>query len=139
MAPRYHIPPHRGVTKGVIRTHLGLIIPKAREHCYIRVGDQIRHWEEGQCLVLDDTYDHEVRNDTDEQRVVLFLDVDRPLPLAGRLLNRVLLRVIHWTAYVKDAQRNLADWEDRFEAAVQTADGFTADSEDRPVGLRKAT
>ena len=124
VAPQYRIPPHRGVTKGVVRTHLGLMIPPDRENCWIRVGDQRRNWAEGKCLVLDDTYEHEVSNLTDQQRVVLFIDTERPLPWLPRLLNRLVLRVVRWTAYVKDARKNLYDWEERFETAVRTADGF---------------
>jgi beta-hydroxylase len=112
------------VTKGVVRTHLGLMIPPDRENCWIRVGDQRRNWAEGKCLVLDDTYEHEVSNLTDQQRVVLFIDTERPLPWLPRLLNRLVLRVVRWTAYVKDARKNLYDWEERFETAVRTADGF---------------
>jgi beta-hydroxylase len=129
LAPRYHIPPHRGVTKGVVRTHLGLIIPQDREACRIRVGDQTRHWEEGKCLVLDDTFEHEVFNETDEQRVVLIIDVERPLPLAARLLNRGILRAVQLTAYVQDARRNMSSWEDRFESAVQRADSYSAETD----------
>ncbi len=129
LAPGYHIPSHRGVTKGVVRTHLGLIIPRERERCRIRVGDQIRRWEEGKCLVLDDTFDHEVWNETGEQRVVLIIDVERPLPLPARLLNRLMLRAVQLTAYVQDARRNMSSWEDRFEAAVQRADSYTIDTD----------
>jgi beta-hydroxylase len=142
VAPGYHIPPHRGVTKGVIRIHLGLIVPKRSEQCFIRVGDQVRHWEEGKCIVLDDTYDHEVWNNTEELRVVLFIDVERPLPLAGRLLNKGLLKAVRWTAYFKDARANLQDWETRFEAAVRKADSFAVDSDgpsERPLGDKGAT
>ena len=131
LAPNYHIPPHRGVTKGVVRTHLGLIIPRDRERCRIRVGDQTRTWEEGKCLVLDDTFEHEVCNETDEQRVVLIIDVERPLPLAARLLNRGILRAVQLTAYVQDARRNMSSWEDRFESAVQRADSYSVDTESR--------
>ena len=130
VAPGYHIPAHRGVTKGVIRIHLGLMIPKQRDQCFIRVGNQTRHWEEGKCIVLDDTFDHEVWNKTNEQRVVLFIDVERPLPLLARLLNRGILRAVRWTAYFKDARANLNDWEERFEAAVRKADGFTVESDE---------
>lgn len=128
LSPRSHIPPHRGVTKGVVRTHLGLIIPRDQVACRIRVGDQTRHWEQGKCLVLDDTFDHEVWNDTDEQRVVFIIDVERPLPLAPRLFNRVLLKAVQLTAYVQDARRNISSWEDRFESAVQRAESYTLDT-----------
>jgi ornithine lipid ester-linked acyl 2-hydroxylase len=135
LAPGYHIPPHRGVTKGVVRTHLGLIIPREREACRIRVGDQTRRWEEGKCLVLDDTFEHEVWNETDEQRVVLIIDVERPLSLPARLLNRLMLRAVQLTAYVQDARRNLSSWEERFESAVQRADSYHMETDataDRP-------
>ena len=124
LAPGYHIPPHRGVTKGVIRCHLGLIVPEERERCVIRVDNQIRQWEEGKCLLFDDTYEHEVWNNTDQERAVLFLDIERPLRLPGRLVSKALLQALQWTAYVKDARNNLATWEDRFEAAVQRAEAF---------------
>ena len=124
LAPGYHIPPHRGVTKGLLRCHLSLIVPQQNQRCRIRVGDEIRHWEAGKCMIFDDTYDHEVWNDTDERRVVLFLDIERPLSLPGRLVNKAILRLIQMTAYVKDARKNLASWEERLASAVEQADGF---------------
>ena len=111
LAPGYHIPPHRGPTKGVIRIHLGLIVPQAREKCTLRVADQVSLWEEGKCVVFDDYYEHEVRNDTDQQRVVLFFDVDRPLPPLARRLNRLLIAGIKLSAYVQDAKKNALKWD----------------------------
>jgi beta-hydroxylase len=43
LAPGYHIPPHRGITKGLLRIHLGLLIPQQRERCRIRVAGEVRH------------------------------------------------------------------------------------------------
>jgi len=122
LAPHYHIPRHRGVTKSLLRTHLGLIIPAARDQCRMRVGDQMVHWEPGRCVVFDDFYHHEVWNDTDEQRVVLIFDFERPMRPLGRMVNRALMWGIKKSAYFKDAQRNLKTWDDRLESAVQTAD-----------------
>ena len=83
LSPRKHILDHRGPYKGVLRYHLGLIVPRKAEKCRIRVGEDIRHWQEGQSLMFDDTFNHEVWNDTDETRVVLFVDVLRPYPPPG--------------------------------------------------------
>ena len=47
LAPGKHLPPHTGPYKGVLRLHLGLLIPEPAEMCAIRVGSQIRHWQEG--------------------------------------------------------------------------------------------
>ena len=122
LAPRYHIPEHRGVTKSLLRTHLGLIIPQERDKCTMRVGGETVRWEPGKCVVFDDFYRHEVWNDTDEQRVVLIFDFERPMRPLGRRVNAVLMWGIKRTAYFKDAKRNQKNWDERLESAVQTAD-----------------
>jgi beta-hydroxylase len=60
-----------------------------------------------------------VWNDTDEQRVVLFFDVDRPLRPLGRLLNKLLLAGIRRSPYVRDARRNMLAWEKRYREREQ--------------------
>ena len=122
LAPGYHIPAHTGVTKGIVRAHLGLLIPQAREKCRIRVDNEIRAWEAGKVIVLDDTYEHEVWNDTDEERVILLFDFDRPMRWPGRLLNATLLFLMKFTAFYQEPKKNLANYEDRFEAATRRAD-----------------
>jgi beta-hydroxylase len=117
LAPGYHIPPHRGVTKSLLRCHLALVVPDDAENCTMRVADRTFHWEEGKCVVLDDTFEHEVRNDTDQQRVVLFLDIDRPMRLPGRIVSKVFIALLKRSAYVQDGLKNLAAWEERYEAA----------------------
>jgi beta-hydroxylase len=69
--------------------------------------------------VFDDYYEHEVRNETDQQRVVLFFDVDRPLPMVARGLNRLLIAGIKRSAYVQDAKRNALEWDQRFERMLE--------------------
>jgi beta-hydroxylase len=124
LSPRYHIPAHHGPTNGIIRVHLPLMVPRDRENCRIRVGDEILHWDEGKCIVFDDYYNHEVWNDTDETRVVLFFDVDRPMRPLGRFVNRLMIAGIKRSAYVKDAQKRLQVWEDKlrdFQATDKAA------------------
>lgn len=115
LSPGYHIPPHQGPIKGIIRVHLGLIIPEPSDQCRIRVDDRWSEWEEGKCIVFDDFFEHEVRNDTAHERVVLFLDVDRPMRLPGRVLNKLLIAGIKRSAYVQDARRNMLEWEQRYQ------------------------
>lgn len=122
LAPGYHIPAHKGVTKGILRSHLGLIIPKDREQCRIRVDDTITAWKEGEIFVFDDTYEHEVWNDTDEERVILLFDFDRPMKFWGRFTNGLFLRIMKFTAFYQDPKKNLADAEERLEAAIRQAD-----------------
>lgn len=111
LAPGYHIPPHRGPTNAIVRIHLGLMVPRNRDACRIRVGAQEFSWEEGRCVVFDDFYEHEVWNDTDERRVVLFFDVTRPMKPAGRPLVSALLAAMRRSRYVRDAWRNLEQRE----------------------------
>jgi beta-hydroxylase len=110
LAPGKHIPHHRGPYKGVLRHHLGLIVPEPATACRIRVGDEVRHWTEGGSMIFDDTYDHEVWNDTDGRRVVLFLDVVRPLTGFAAGLNTVLLWTIAHSPLVRDARRRQERW-----------------------------
>ena len=116
----YHIPPHRGPTRAVIRCHLALRVPAARERCWIRVDEEICNWTEGKCLLLDDTYEHEVHNDTDEIRVVLFLDIDRPSDRIGRWFNSLVIGVIAGSRYIKEPLKNVDTWNrDRAERRRQ--------------------
>lgn len=113
LAPHKHIPKHRGPYKGVLRCHLPIMVPERAEDCWIEVGGEARHWEVGQCLVFDDTYRHCVENNTDESRVVLFLDVKRPMKAPGTLLNDVVLGLIRRSPLIRDAIRNQKDWQNR--------------------------
>jgi aspartyl/asparaginyl beta-hydroxylase (cupin superfamily) len=114
LSPRKHILDHRGPYKGVLRYHLGLIVPRGAEACRIRVGEDIRHWQEGKSMIFDDTFNHEVWNDTDETRVVLFVDVLRPLPFPESAINSLIVKAIGYSPFVLDAKRNQEAWERRY-------------------------
>jgi beta-hydroxylase len=75
LAPGTHIAPHTGYPDGLLRCHLGLIVPKG---CGIRVGTETRYWEEGKCLIFDDTLEHEAWNKGSSTRVVLLVDFKAP-------------------------------------------------------------
>ena len=119
LSPGYHIPPHQGVSKGILRAHLGLIIPKDAESCRIRVDNEFRVWKPGQIFVLDDTYEHEVWNNTQDERVILIFDFDRPMKWKGRALLHFLIRIMKLTAFYQEPKKNLASFEDRFEAVTR--------------------
>lgn len=73
--PQSRIIPHVGTVNGILRFHLGLLVP---EECGLRVGGQVATWEEGEVLVFDDAFVHEVWNHSDQLRVVLFLNLWHP-------------------------------------------------------------
>lgn len=111
LKPGTHIPRHRGVTKGLITCHLGLVVP-ADGSVRMNVGDRTVGWAEGETLVFDDTYKHEVWNDTSGTRIVLLVQFERPMRGLGRMLARAFLGGIRRSAFVRDAKRNIARWDD---------------------------
>lgn len=117
LAPGKHLPPHRGPWKGVLRLHLGLLIPEPAEMCAIRVGSQTRHWQEGRVMIFDDTFEHEAWNRTDGVRVILFVDIVRPMRFPANMLNAVFTSVIAPPFVLGSAGKYLR-WEKRFEDAV---------------------
>jgi len=111
LAPGSVIVPHRGVTKAFITAHLGLVVPNERERCWLRVDQERLSWREGRWTMFDDTYEHEVKNETDETRIVLLCQVERPLALPGKWLASGLMTYVKRSHFVQDAKNNLADWE----------------------------
>lgn len=73
------IPPHVGYYPGFTRYHLGLIVPFP-ELCFINVNGITRNWYNGTGLMFDDTYEHFVENNSNLDRVVLFVDLKKDLP-----------------------------------------------------------
>jgi beta-hydroxylase len=118
LSPGYHIPAHKGVTKGILRAHIGLIVPDEADKCRIRIDNEIVAWRPGEMFVFDDTYEHEVWNETDQERVILLFDFDRPMKFRGRMLNRILLAAMKLTAFYKDPKKNLEESEARLERAI---------------------
>ena len=118
LAPGTHIPDHRGVTKGLITCHLGLVVPKDGD-VRMRVKDRIVRWSEGETLVFDDTYRHEVWNDTSGTRVVLLIQFERPLRQPGKWFADLFLGFVRRSAFVQEARENLESWN----AAMRELDG----------------
>ena len=114
LEPGKHIPHHRGPYNGVLRLHVGLIVPEPREKVKIRVGKEICHWSEGKALIFDDAYDHEAWNDSDKLRVVLFVDFVKPLRFPANVVNWLLLHLAVFTPFIRESSDNHRAWEKRF-------------------------
>ena len=87
------IPPHKGKLKGIYNYHLGLVVPKS-PMCYLTIDGERVHWQEGKSILFDDTFIHSVNNQTDEQRIVLFLNVKRKMPYVIDVINSFLLLLV---------------------------------------------
>lgn len=121
LAPGSVITPHRGVTKAIVTAHLGLVVPDKADDCWMRVDDRRLTWREGEWTMFDDTYEHEVKNETDQTRIVLLCQVERPLSAPGAWLAAGLLAYVRRSHFVREAKENLADWETAYARAEREA------------------
>lgn len=111
LRPGAHLPRHRGVTKALITCHLPLMVPDDAANCWIEVNGKRHHWKVGETFVFDDTCIHEVRNDTDQLRVVLLIHVRRPLRFPGSIAGATFLAAVKRSPFIKDGVRNQQDFE----------------------------
>ena len=58
--------------KGCLRFHLGLSTPNS-DDCFIIINGEKYSWRDGEGILLDDTYEYEVHNNTDETRIIFVI------------------------------------------------------------------
>jgi hypothetical protein len=97
-----------------MRYHLPLLVPQHGQ-CGIRVGDQTATFEEGVGIMFDDTYEHEAWNDTKETRVVLFLDITRPMKFPFNIINSAIITIIRWSPTIRKTRNKQAAWDRAIE------------------------
>jgi len=121
--PHQVITPHWGYYKGFLRYHLGVLIPANNQNkqCWIRVNDnqaqndlndkdqivngERYYWKNGEGIIFDDNYLHDAANESDEIRVVLWLDLRRKMPFYVALINRVCLWLVYRDKSVEKIRR----------------------------------
>jgi len=91
LEPGKSIPAHHAAYRGYLRFHLGLKVPAERPPT-IRVRDRFYTWKEGDAVLFDDSWEHEVTNQAQEVRVVLVADVMRPTPWLPHAVNSLIIR-----------------------------------------------
>jgi ornithine lipid ester-linked acyl 2-hydroxylase len=123
LEPHQHIKPHWGYWKGFVRYHLGVVIPdnNASRKCWIRINPEAQDrtqardaieqgeryfWKDGEAVLFDDTFLHDAANESDQVRVVLFLDLARRMPWPLALLNRLFLWIAHQDKSVREIRAN---------------------------------
>ncbi|MBA3772242.1 MAG: aspartyl/asparaginyl beta-hydroxylase domain-containing protein [Ramlibacter sp.] len=92
LEPGVELAAHEGPYAGVLRYHLGIRVPKENPPS-IRVLDQHYTWKAGESIVIDDVYNHEVFNKSDDVRVILMVDFMRPMNPVAHVVNRLCLRM----------------------------------------------
>jgi len=76
LAPGTVISRHQGPTNIRVRCHLGIDIPTGE--CRLEVNGEVHQWNEGKCIVFDDSFEHRVWNLTDQERLILIVDLWHP-------------------------------------------------------------
>jgi beta-hydroxylase len=99
LPPRSKLGEHRDPFAGSLRYHLGLITPNS-DDCRIYIDGEPYAWRDGQDIIFDETFIHSVNNDTDQDRLILFCDVTRPIanPIIRQINDFVIHCVLRHTA-----------------------------------------
>lgn len=127
-----YIKPHQGYYKGFIRYHLGVVIPSDNKDntCHIRINDDIAdnkaarnsnyadnkvrldeggavyYWKNGESVLFDDTFLHDATNDSDEVRVVLYMDIVRKMPFYMHWISTIVLWFVFQEPSIKSVRKN---------------------------------
>jgi len=109
LGPGAEITPHRGANNGVVRVHLGLVVPGCPGACALQTGPAWLPWVEGRAFAFDDTWEHRAVNRAAEPRVSLMLEVDRPLDGVDGLVNRLVQPLFRLHPQVRGANRRARD------------------------------
>ena len=89
LPPGGKLNPHRDPYAGSLRYHLGLVTPNHND-CFILVDGNRHVWNDGKDVLFDETFIHEAYNNTQEQRIILFADVHRPMRF------KLIDKMNHW-------------------------------------------
>ncbi len=118
LPPGARLNEHRDPSAASLRYHLGLITPND-DACQIVVDGQSYSWRDGQDVMFDETYLHWAENRTDQTRLILFCDVERPLHGAPvRALNRLFERVFLRAAATQNEEREDIGWINRLYVPI---------------------
>jgi beta-hydroxylase len=121
LPPRGRLGAHRDPFGGSLRYHLGLITPNS-DDCRIYVDGERYAWRDGEDLLFDETFIHRVENDTNQFRVILFCDVERPIrnPVV-RAINRFMIHHVVKASATRNVPGENVGFLNRIFAAVAAA------------------
>ena len=106
MMPGAKLKSHKGISMGVWRYHYGLEIPEG-DVC-IKIENVVYKWENKKGFIWDDTLTHEVWNNTDQPRFIIFADVLRDMPNEILVkMNRHVYRIINNLPHTKEIKNML--------------------------------
>jgi beta-hydroxylase len=118
LPPGSRLGKHRDPYAGSLRYHLGLVTPNS-DDCYISVDGQNYSWRDGEAVMFDETYIHHAENKTDQNRIILFLDVKRPVNFfLVDFINEIFSRVVVAAAATKNIKGDKVGFLNRIFSVV---------------------
>ena len=69
---------HRDPYAGSLRYHLGLVTANSSD-CFLSVDGDEYYWKDGEAILFDETFIHFAENKSEVDRIILFLDIKRPV------------------------------------------------------------
>lgn len=110
---------HRDPYAGSLRYHMGLVTPNS-DDCYINVDGEVYSWRDGEAVMFDETYLHYAANNTDSNRIILFLDIKRPVTFAPvDWFNELFSRVVLAASATKNTEGDKVGLLNRMFGSVQ--------------------
>jgi beta-hydroxylase len=79
-----------------LRYHLGLATPNSN-NCFINIDGTSYSWRDGEAFLFDETYLHFAKNDSDQYRLILMCDIERPMNFIGRFVNLLYKQLVKLT------------------------------------------
>lgn len=110
LAPGAELPEHQGPNAGMLRYHLGV---RCGSDAGLRVADRVVAYTDGRGVLFDDTAPHAAWNHGGEERVTLFCELERPLPLHLRVPNRIVQSLISTDPRYRGAPERARVWDRR--------------------------
>lgn len=107
--PHKSVPEHEGPYVGYLRYHLGLKVPTDHPP-HLRVKDWVHQWKEGEAILFDDSYPHEVVNHSDQHRAVLIVDVRRPMKGVANSVNKFMVNVVAKHTYGRSVAKRAGNF-----------------------------
>lgn len=102
------IPPHKGLMRGILRYQIPIHLSSNGE-CRISVNDEKKVYQQQQPLMFDDNNQHSVTNNTDDYRVILFLDIQKPSSNFIRILDNFFMKLVVLSPKFKKANVGAVD------------------------------
>ncbi len=108
LPPGKSIPAHKGSYKGYLRYHLGIKVPQV-DPPMLKINGKEYTWKEEESVFFDDSWEHEVINRATQERVVLVVDVLRPMPQPAHFLNAMLVKMVIRPFYARKLMQRLQE------------------------------